>query len=60
MGTHKEKLVSGVAIVSRVKYAIVTNKGLEIEPVLGMTLDPAEAQMNAPNATAVCSTYLMA
>lgn len=53
-GSHKEKLISGVAIVSRVKDAIVAHEGLEIEPVLGMTLDPAKAQMSTPNATVVC------
>ena len=31
----------------------MAHEGLEIEPVLGMTLDPAKAQMNAPNAIAV-------
>jgi hypothetical protein len=52
-GSYKEKLIGGVAIVGRVKDAIVAHEGLEIEPVLGMTLDPAEAQMSNPNATAV-------
>ena len=53
-GSHKEKLIGGVAIVSRVKDAIVAYEGLEIETVLGMTLDPAEAQMSTPNPIAVC------
>ena len=38
---HKEKLIGRIAIISCVKDAIVTYKGLEIEPVLGMTLNPA-------------------
>jgi hypothetical protein len=61
-GTYKEKLIGGVAVVSRIKDTIVAHEGLEIEPVLGMTLDPAEAQMSTPNATAVCYdlTYLIA
>jgi hypothetical protein len=41
MITHKEKLVRRISIVSRVKDAIVAHKSLEIEPILGMTLDPA-------------------
>lgn len=57
-GTHKEKLIGGVAVVSRIKDAIVAHEGLEIEPELGMTLDPAEAQMSTPNATAVCYDLL--
>jgi hypothetical protein len=57
-GSHKEKLIGGVAIVSRVKDAIVAHEGLEIEPVLGMTLDPAEAQMSTPNTTSVCHDLL--
>src|SRR5882762_5482379 len=52
-GSHKEKLIGGVTIVSRVKDTIVAHESLEIEPVLGMTLDPAEAQMSTPNATGV-------
>jgi hypothetical protein len=40
--THKEKLVGSIAIVSRVKDAIVAHKGLEIESILGMTLNPAK------------------
>jgi hypothetical protein len=43
-GSHKEKLIGGVAIVSRVEDAIMAHEGLEIKTVLGMTLDPAEAQ----------------
>ena len=38
---HKEKLVGGVAVVGCIKDAIVANERLEIEPVLGVTLDPA-------------------
>ena len=45
-GSYKVKLIGGVAIVSRIKDAIVAHEGLEVEPVLGMTLDPAEAQMS--------------
>ena len=60
MGSHKEKLIGGVAIVGRVKDAIVAHEGLEIKPVLGMTLNPAEAQISAPspNATATCYDLL--
>ena len=39
--TYEEELIGGVAVVSRVKDAIVTHESLEIESVLGMTLDPA-------------------
>lgn len=39
--THKEKLVRRIAIVSRVKDAVMAHKSLEIESILGMTLDPA-------------------
>ena len=43
--SHKEKLIGRVAIVSSVKDAIVAHEGLEIEPVFGMSLDPAEAKI---------------
>jgi len=43
--TDKEKLVRGVAIVSRVKDAVVAHESLEVEPELGMTLDPTVATM---------------
>ena len=33
MVAHKEKLIGGVAIESRVKDAIVAHEGLEIKPV---------------------------
>ena len=45
---HKEKLVGGVAVVGRVKDAIVAHEGLEVKPVLGMTLDPAVPQIRTP------------
>ena len=57
-GSYKEKLVGGVAVVSRVKDSIVAHEGLEIESVLGMPLNPAEAQMSTPNATAACHDLL--
>ena len=44
--THKEKLVGGITIVSRIKDTIVAHKGLEVEPVLGMTLDPASPDIS--------------
>ena len=56
--SYKVKLIGRVAIVSRVKDTIVAHEGLEIKPVLGMTLNPAEAQMNTPNAAAVCCDLL--
>jgi len=59
-GSHKKKLIGGVAIVSRVKDAIVAHEGLEIEPVLGMTLDPAEAQVSTQRRLQCVSIYLMA
>ena len=58
MGSHEEKLIGGVAIVSRVEDAIVAHEGLEIEPVLGMALNPAGAQMSISNATAMCYDLL--
>ena len=58
---HKEKLVGGVAIVGRVKDAIVAHEGLEVKPVLGMTLDPAVPQISTfGNATAMYTTHLIA
>ena len=48
---HKEKLIGGVTIVGRVKDAIVAYKGLEVEPILGMTLNPAVPQISTRNAT---------
>jgi hypothetical protein len=55
---HKEKLIGGVAIVGRVKDAIVAHEGLEIKPVLGMALDPAVPQISTRGATATCSIRL--
>jgi hypothetical protein len=37
---HEEKLVSGVAIVSRVEDAIVAYESLEVEAIFWVTLDP--------------------
>jgi hypothetical protein len=39
--THEEKLIGGIAVVGRVKDAVVAHEGLEVEPVLRVTLDPA-------------------
>ena len=52
MVAHKEKLIGGVTIVCRVKDAIVAHEGLEVKPVLGMTLDPAVPQISTRNASA--------
>ena len=60
-GSYKVKLIGGVTIVSRVKDAIVAHEGLEVEPVLGMTLDPAEAQNeHSEMRLQRVTTYLMA
>ncbi len=55
---HKEKLISGVTIVCRVKDAIVAHEGLEVKPELGMTLDPTLPQISVRNASVVCTTKL--
>jgi hypothetical protein len=39
--THEEKLIGRIAVVGRVKDAIVAYKGLEVEPILRVTLNPA-------------------
>jgi len=44
--THEEKLIGRIAVVGRVKDAIVAHEGLEVEPVLRVTLDPALLQMS--------------
>ena len=48
MVAHKEKLVGGVAVVGRIKDPIVAHERLEIEPVLGVTLDPTIPRISAP------------
>ena len=46
MITHEEELVSGVAIINRVENSIVTHKGLEIEPVFWVALNPAVSRIS--------------
>jgi len=44
--THEEKLIGRIAVVGSVKDAIVAYEGLEVEPVLRVTLDPAVPQIS--------------
>ena len=46
MATHEEKLIGRIAVVGRVKDAVVAYEGLEVEPVLRVTLDPAGSQIS--------------
>ena len=46
MTTHEEKLIGRIAVVGRVKDAIVAYEGFEVEPVLRVTLDPAVPQIS--------------
>ena len=46
MIAHEEELVGGVAIINCVKYSIVADKSLEIEPVLWVTLNPTVLRMS--------------
>jgi len=62
MTTHKEK--PRVAVVGHIKDAIMAYKGLEVEPVLRVTLDPAVPQIrnwkhecymhNSPDGVTTC------
>ncbi len=42
--THEEELVSRVTVVLCAKRAVVTDKSLEVETVLGMALNPARVR----------------
>ena len=44
--TYEEKLIGRIAVVGRVKHAIVAYEGLEVEPVFRVTLDPAVPQIS--------------
>jgi hypothetical protein len=55
---HEEELVSGVAVVSCVKDAIVTHQCLQIEPVLWVTLDPTVNRVSSRIIIAVCMALL--
>ena len=46
MTTHEEKLIGRIAVVGRVKDAVVAYEGLEVETVLRVTLDPAVSQIS--------------